>query len=65
MPFEIKSIYGLDQHDDGNSDRPASSNGNIEGLPPSADDDDSKECLVCLSETKNTIIMPCGHLCIC
>lgn len=27
--------------------------------------DDGKECLICLSENKNTLIMPCGHLCVC
>jgi len=29
------------------------------------DDSEGKECLICLSEEKNTIIMPCGHLCVC
>jgi len=28
-------------------------------------DSGEKECLVCLDEEKNTVIMPCGHLCIC
>jgi hypothetical protein len=27
--------------------------------------EESKECLVCLSEQRNTIIMPCGHMCVC
>lgn len=26
---------------------------------------EDQECLICLSEEKNTIIMPCGHLCVC
>jgi hypothetical protein len=63
MPFEIKSIYGLENKQDENHE---AANGEMVGLPPSADEDDgAKECLVCLSETKNTIIMPCGHLCVC
>eukprot|EP00347_Sterkiella_histriomuscorum_P003446 403364265 len=26
---------------------------------------EDKVCLICLSEPRNTIIMPCGHLCVC
>ena len=29
------------------------------------DDDDGKECIICLTNPKNTIMMPCGHLCVC
>lgn len=29
------------------------------------DDDGQKECLVCLDTDKDTVIMPCGHLCVC
>ena len=54
LPFEIKSIYGLD-HDDSTQ----------EGKTVATDDGQSEECLVCLSEKKNTLIMPCGHFCIC
>lgn len=26
---------------------------------------EGKECLICLSEPRNMIIMPCAHLCVC
>ena len=29
------------------------------------DDDDNSECVVCLSDTKDTLILPCKHLCLC
>lgn len=29
------------------------------------DEGEDKECLICLTEPKNTIIMPCGHMCVC
>ena len=29
------------------------------------EEDPEKECLVCLSEEKDTLIMPCGHYCVC
>ena len=28
-------------------------------------EDDSKKCTICLTEEKNTIVVPCGHLCVC
>jgi hypothetical protein len=60
IPFEIKSIYGLNL---------AGGAKEVEGEAVPADgmidDGEGSECLVCLSEPKNTIIMPCGHLCVC
>lgn len=62
MPFEIKSIYGLEHKEEGDADTSMK----VEGLPfKQEDDDESKDCLVCLCEPKNTIIMPCGHMCVC
>ena len=37
----------------------------VEGDQAFGDDDAEKECLVCLTEEKNTVIMPCGHMCVC
>jgi hypothetical protein len=28
-------------------------------------DDDEEDCVVCLSETKSVILMPCLHMCVC
>lgn len=28
-------------------------------------DPDAIMCVICISEQKNTIVMPCGHLCVC
>ena len=56
MPFEIKSIYGLEV--EGNAEGEAAQEGVVE-------DGDGKECLICLTEPRNTLIMPCGHLCVC
>lgn len=56
LPFEIKSIYGLNVSNTTSGAKP------IEGM---AQDESNKECTVCLSEDSNCIIMPCGHLCVC
>jgi len=29
------------------------------------EDDDNSECVVCLSDMKDTLILPCKHLCLC
>lgn len=55
MPFEIKTIYGMaEEHE--------AEEGEVE---VDVKDSESKECLVCLDTEKDTVIMPCGHLCIC
>lgn len=57
MPYEIKSIYGLNQNE------------HIEGetidIKGVAECENDKECTICLSVQADTIIMPCGHMCIC
>lgn len=58
LPFEIKSIYGLDIAGDGKSDK-------AQLIKGQAEDDSSKECTICMSVDSNCIIMPCGHLCCC
>jgi hypothetical protein len=32
---------------------------------PSTSDDGSKECSVCMSERSDSVIVPCGHVCLC
>lgn len=53
LPFEMKSIYGM-----------TSDEGAEEG-EEAIDENPEKECLICLTEDKDTLIMPCAHLCVC
>ena len=62
MPFEIKNIYGI-QDEKTKGDRRASRS--LEALIGIEEEGEGKECLICLSEERNMIIMPCGHLCVC
>ncbi|CDW77224.1 ring finger 1-like protein [Stylonychia lemnae] len=57
-PFEMKNIYGINETE---TATPASDQA-IEGV---AEDEQGKECLICLAEERSIIIMPCGHLCVC
>ncbi|KAJ3097094.1 hypothetical protein HDU97_005286 [Phlyctochytrium planicorne] len=56
--FTLQDIYGFTD---------ATGTGSHEPLP-SADDMDlqsMKECVVCMSDPKDTIVLPCRHLCLC
>ena len=55
IPFEIKTIYGLDE----------GAQEGVEHIENGADEDEDKECLICLSEPKDTLLMPCSHMCVC
>ncbi|KAK9161277.1 hypothetical protein Syun_007618 [Stephania yunnanensis] len=47
--YELREIYGI-----GNSDKESFD-----------DNDPGKECVICMSEPKDTAILPCRHMCIC
>jgi hypothetical protein len=77
VPYEVKSIYGLNL-DNAKKDEELSNLESLIGLPSTGEVNKSsiskakavneaidKECLVCLSENASSIIMPCGHMCIC
>lgn len=58
LPFEIKSIYGLQNPDEIATKSEAK---DVQGESA----EQSKECTICLTEQSNTVIMPCGHMCVC
>ncbi|KAK9725432.1 hypothetical protein RND81_05G142800 [Saponaria officinalis] len=47
--YELRDIYGI-------------GNASSEGF---SDDDPGKECVICMTEPKNTAVIPCRHLCMC
>ncbi|CAL9230847.1 unnamed protein product [Arabidopsis halleri] len=51
--YELRELYGIDN---------STTQGNAAlGLEDTGD----KECVICLTEPKNTAVMPCRHLCLC
>jgi len=54
--FELQEIYGIDQ----------SSNGAAQ--PAKADDmeeESGRECVICMTEPRDTTVLPCRHMCMC
>ncbi|RAL53654.1 hypothetical protein DM860_012269 [Cuscuta australis] len=49
MRYELQEIYGIGNSTDGECD---------EG-------DNGKECVICLSEPRDTTVLPCRHMCMC
>ncbi|KAL6610015.1 hypothetical protein ACP70R_039984 [Stipagrostis hirtigluma subsp. patula] len=50
--YELQEIFGIIN--------------STEADVPNADDDDTgKECVICLTEPRDTAVMPCRHLCMC
>ncbi|VVB15141.1 unnamed protein product [Arabis nemorensis] len=51
--YEVHELYGIE-------------NSTTQGNPVSGlEDSGGKECVICLTEPKDTAVMPCRHLCLC
>jgi len=58
--YLIQEIYGIEnKYKSKHEDEEADSDGCLDS------DGDNTECVVCLSDMKDTIILPCKHLCLC
>jgi len=55
--YELKEIFGIE-----NTKSTASA---ANGAGGSAYDDGSKECVICMTEPRNTAVLPCRHMCLC
>ncbi|KAK4780526.1 hypothetical protein SAY87_016632 [Trapa incisa] len=49
MRYELQEIYGIGNVVDGDFD----------------EDESGKECVICLSEPRDTTVLPCRHMCMC
>ncbi|PKI51979.1 hypothetical protein CRG98_027631 [Punica granatum] len=49
MRYELQEIYGIGNTVDGDYD----------------ENDSGKECVICLSEPRDTTVLPCRHMCMC
>ncbi|KAL1514782.1 hypothetical protein AB1Y20_003868 [Prymnesium parvum] len=54
-PYELHEIYGI---------KPGHANGADAG-DDAGNTDDTRECVICMTENKDTTVLPCRHLCMC
>ncbi|KAM3378205.1 putative E3 ubiquitin-protein ligase LUL4 [Capsicum galapagoense] len=47
--YELREIYGINNSDETNV----------------KDDESGKECVICMTEPKDTAVLPCRHMCLC
>jgi E3 ubiquitin-protein ligase MGRN1 len=59
--YELQEIYGID-----GSDRQSSSGGGGAAAADGGDDaENSRECVICMTEPRDTTVLPCRHMCMC
>lgn len=56
-PYELQEIFGIDQHAKA-GDGASSAEGGDGG-------DNSRECVICMTEARDTTVLPCRHMCMC
>jgi len=61
--YELQEIYGIDGSAGGgggsDAESGASAGGGVEG------GDDGRECVICMTEPRDTTVLPCRHMCMC
>ena len=54
--YELQEIYGIDGAAESGGDSAA---GGGDGA------DNARECVICMTEPRNTTVLPCRHMCMC
>jgi len=54
--FELQEIYGIEQNQNG-----AAEQSTVNDL----DDENGRECVICMTEPRDTTVLPCRHMCMC
>jgi hypothetical protein len=67
--YILREIYGIERRAD-DSPQPGDPSSPAVGETARADaddteNDDAKDCVVCMSELRDTMVLPCRHLCLC
>jgi len=60
--YLLQEIYGIENKVQKTGDGASTDENTNDDI---YDDDNNSECVVCLSDTRDTLILPCKHLCLC
>ena len=63
--YELQEIYGIDNNPSNNNSLEELHNVEQFQQQQEREDDDEVMCVVCLTEPKNTTVLPCRHMCMC
>ena len=60
VSYELQDIYGIESQSCAAKDGTSSDSGAID-----TGDDAGRECVICMSEPRDTAVLPCRHMCMC
>jgi hypothetical protein len=65
--YELQEIYGIESNNNNNNNNSLEQQHNMEQfqMQQQQEEDDEIMCVVCLSEPKDTTVLPCRHMCMC